>query len=302
MDFRDLEYFRTIACCGSLTQAAGQLFITQPALSKLVRRAEEEAGVALFRYQGRQMQLTEAGQCYLRHAEKLLEAREDMNRELSAFRRADSGVLRVAMPSFRCSFTLPAVLPLFSELYPRVELRVTEASTAKIHQLLADGEADIGLFHAFRPESGLQYEVLAPDRVWAAVSPENPLTKQASVSLAELCRGTLILQSREQALGQYIRGELKEKKLQPQRQVDSSNIRAALSLAASGYGVAFASGLLLAHFPGKPLVKLALTDCSRDYPSCAVWRKNVSLPACAGDFIALCRRITQAEFDNQAES
>ena len=92
MDVRDYEYIVAIADQGSVTRAAEQLFITQPALTKFLQRIEKELGLALFVRKGKQFILTEAGhRAHLRgHKFVVLQANTNsghLTREL--FRRYD---------------------------------------------------------------------------------------------------------------------------------------------------------------------------------------------------------------------
>ena len=65
MNVRDYEYIIAIAEQGSITRAATQLFITQPALTKFLKRTEDSLGLKLFNRNGNQFLLTEAGRRYV---------------------------------------------------------------------------------------------------------------------------------------------------------------------------------------------------------------------------------------------
>ena len=82
LDSRKLLAFATLARCGSFTQTARDLFLTQSAVSHAIKSLEEELDVRLFDRLGRQAQLTPAGQRLLAYAERILDemhrAREDL--------------------------------------------------------------------------------------------------------------------------------------------------------------------------------------------------------------------------------
>ena len=74
MELNQLHYFVTVAKAGSITKAAEQLFITQPALSRCILRLEDELGTALFDRKGGRISLNAHGQTLLRHVEPALES------------------------------------------------------------------------------------------------------------------------------------------------------------------------------------------------------------------------------------
>lgn len=72
MDSRMLQYFVKVADCGSLTKAAGELYITQPALSQSMKKLETEVGISLFNRHGNEISLTSAGIIFLNGAREIL--------------------------------------------------------------------------------------------------------------------------------------------------------------------------------------------------------------------------------------
>ena len=116
MDFKELEYFSTIVKCGNLTHAARQLYVSQPTLSKFLQKLEEDLGLVLFQRGSRRLKLTYAGQRYYAHVERILSQKREMDAEMTDILRSDRGVLYVGIPPFRCSFSLPKVLPIHSSL------------------------------------------------------------------------------------------------------------------------------------------------------------------------------------------
>ena len=93
MDFKELEYFSTIAKCGNLTYAARQLYVSQPTLSKFLQKLEEDLGLVLFQRGSRRLELTYAGQRYYAHVERILSQKREMDAEMMDILRSDRGVL-----------------------------------------------------------------------------------------------------------------------------------------------------------------------------------------------------------------
>lgn len=83
MDIRDYEYIVAIAEQGSISRAAAQLFITQPALTKFLQRTERELGIDLFLRKGNQFLLTEAGRKYVETGRAIMHLDRTLSQELS---------------------------------------------------------------------------------------------------------------------------------------------------------------------------------------------------------------------------
>ena len=219
MDFKDLEYFAAIARCGNITRAAQQLYVSQPTLSKFLQKLEGDTGLVLFQRAGRRLELTYAGQRYLAHAERLLSQKREMDAELTDLLRADTGVLHVGMPPFRCSFSLPEVLPAFRAQFPQVQFRIEEAPSAELDRKLLEGEVDLAFYMSFARHPGLSYRVLRRDRMYAVFGKGHPLeqaaAREGSFAWEWLEGQTLLLQNQTQRQGQYILQELRSRRLHP---------------------------------------------------------------------------------------
>jgi DNA-binding transcriptional LysR family regulator len=299
MDFRELEYFTVIAQTCNLTRAAKQLYVSQPTLTKFLQRLEHSVGMPLFQRTGKQMTLTYAGQQYLHYAEQLLRLKQEMDASMEGLLRVERGILRVGMPPLRCSVTLPLVLPKFRQIYPNVEFYLAEESSESLDHSLLDGQIDLAFYNLSERKPYLCYELLAKDEVYAAVQKGHPVSKYAwhdkmsdapLIRLENLCDETFILQNRNQRMGQYLLREINEKHITPRKILESSNIRAGLSLASDGYGVAFLNRGLLRHMEKDcPLDCYRLADCSTDIYFAAAWKEDIVLPRYAKEFIRLMR-------------
>ena len=284
MDFKDLEYFAAIARCGNITRAAQQLYVSQPTLSKFLQKLEGDTGLVLFQRAGRRLELTYAGQRYLAHAERLLSQKREMDAELTDLLRADTGVLHVGMPPFRCSFSLPEVLPAFRAQFPQVKFRIEEAPSAELDRKLLEGEIDLAFYMSFARHPGLSYRVLRRDRMYAVFGKGHPLeqaaAREGSFAWEWLEGQTLLLQNQTQRQG---------------------HIRAAAALAANGYGIGFLSGELLEHLNiAVPFNAFPLRDCTLPLESVAAWRAGNYLPRYALAFIERMEQQENQKCNNSA--
>lgn len=299
MDIRELEYYTVIAQEGNLTRAAERLYVSQPTLSKYLQRLEAENGLTFFQHTGKTLTLTHAGRRYLDYAQRMLLLAGEMKNEMAGLRREDTGCLRVGMPPFRCSFSLPQVLPQFHRRYPGVAFEIKEDSSARLDEALLRGEIDLAFYNLSQERQGLCYELLHQDEIYAVVCRDHPVGQRArqenpdqpdAIRLEWLADEVLILQNGSQRLGQFLQHELKEKRIEPRRIMHSSNIRAAALLAANGYGAAFLSGDLLRHFESMcPFDSYRLMGSTLPINFAAAWREGGYMPGYARAFIEMMK-------------
>lgn len=123
---KNYEYFLAVAEETNFTRAAEKLYISQPALSKFIRRLEESLGVTLFDRAATPMKLTYAGELYQKYVEESIRREKVLMETLKEIQENERGEIRIGVPSFRGTFILPDILPLFHQKYPKVRVSLTE--------------------------------------------------------------------------------------------------------------------------------------------------------------------------------
>ena len=112
------ETFLAIAQAGSVSKAAQGLYLSQPAVSRSLKRLEEDLGAQLFDREAVPLRLTQAGERYLRYVRENQERERRLRQDLAQLEREPSGTVRVGLNFWRSSLVLPRVLPAFQRRYP----------------------------------------------------------------------------------------------------------------------------------------------------------------------------------------
>jgi DNA-binding transcriptional LysR family regulator len=173
VDLRALEQFQAVARLESVSVAARQLRIAQPALSRTIGRLENELGVPLFDRSGRGIQLNRFGRAYLRHVDAALAALADGRQELHDTAGLDRGEIAVAAEHLAL---LHPVLAGFRDQYPEVSIRLHQASLPDMARQLDTGAVDLCVASQPMPGPDRQATVLRRERVLLALPPGHPLT------------------------------------------------------------------------------------------------------------------------------
>jgi DNA-binding transcriptional LysR family regulator len=191
VEVRSLDYFLAVVEQGSLRAAAQSIGLTQPALTKAIRRLEDSFGVRLFDRKARGVILTGYGQVVLSHARELQTSFKAVKDEVEALRHGISGLVRIgAGPSWQDAILPDAIRRLRAER-PGVRVRVIGGTDDQLKKLLKSGELDLVLaavpeaqplepMLAWRPLLADEYCVIAdqahPLRIRPDLSPDMLIT------------------------------------------------------------------------------------------------------------------------------
>ena len=185
--------FCTVARCGSLSHAARELYVSQPAISQSMHRLEYTLGCTLFTRTSRGISLTSEGRMLYSYADKavsLIAAAED---KLNRMRTLQSGGLMIGASDTLCQYFLLPYLEKFHSEYPDIQLQVTNRTTPDTVELLKVGKVDIALVNLPVIDSALSVkEVLKVHDVFVASSRFKHLLNR-QVTLEELSREPLVL-------------------------------------------------------------------------------------------------------------
>lgn len=119
------------------------MYISQPSLSAMIRKAEERIGGEIFDRSTSPVELTDIGREYVRAAMELARAEEAFQQYVSDVNHCLKGTISVGGTMLFMSFILPPLLSAFSEKHPQVEVKLHETHTALLFEELNEGELDL---------------------------------------------------------------------------------------------------------------------------------------------------------------
>ena len=196
-DFR-LEVFYTVAKRLSFTKAAAELFITQPAVTKHIHELENQYNAKLFERNGNHIQLTEAGEILLQHAEKVFDLYRNVEFELNALTKRKEGLLRMGA-STSLAYVVAPLLARFRNKYPDVQLSLITANTEQVEKALLAKEIEVGIIEGYSKNTEISYHPFLKDELVLVCSSKHPLADRNSLKPADLKSIRFIL--REQGSG-----------------------------------------------------------------------------------------------------
>lgn len=187
MDSKRIKYFAAVVKHSSITKAAAELNISQPALTKSIKLLQEELGVELFVRKGRGIVPSRFGNVLAEHARSIAVETEKAKERIAQLR--DSATERVtigASPSVMNDIVAAAVTEVLSQRKD-ITISIKEGLAEDLYDSLLRGDIDLMVcgLHSFLVSPTTTSEVLFTDELTAATRPNHPLTRKKKISLAD---------------------------------------------------------------------------------------------------------------------
>jgi DNA-binding transcriptional LysR family regulator len=195
MEIRQLRYFLALAQELSFTKGAIRANVAQPALSRQVRKLEDELGTALVDRTSRRVQLTAAGRRLAVHATLIIDEVETARAEILQITDLSTGRLAIGTTQTPGPLNVARLLYDFHALHPGIELAVREELSVAIADRLRTDELDLGLVSEI-PEParhGLDMRQIASEPLVVALPPGHRLAADAEVDFHALGNESFIL-------------------------------------------------------------------------------------------------------------
>lgn len=186
VDTRVLRYFVAVADRLSFTEAAKQLFVSQPALSRRIRHLEDELGSTLFDRTGTSIRLTKAGSELVPLARRLIDQWHETTRVVRSAAAAEANVLRIGFVATGGGSLARQARTAFSREHPTVTVEPKRFDWGREADGLRQGLVDVSFLWLPANLDGLHTHVVASEPRWVALSRGHRLTAKDSVSIHDL--------------------------------------------------------------------------------------------------------------------
>lgn len=284
-----LEVLLSVARLGSLSRAAKEHGISQPAVSSRIRYMERLIGVPLLERSTSGSQLTSAGALVADWARDVVESAAVLDAGISALREQRVHKLGVAASMTAAEYLVPGWLVLMHEQAPELKVSLRLANSDEVARMVLAGEADLGFVEGPSVPEGLDSQGVATDRLEVVVAPSHPWSRRRTpVPAGELVTTPLI--QREPGSGTRYTLERVLAPFGPMAapELEASSTTAVRSAAAAGVAPAVISSLAVASdlMEGR-LVAVPVDGIDMRRVIRAVWRAGQPLLGPARDLLAV---------------
>lgn len=237
-DFVDMKLFMAVAQEGNVTRGANRVFLSTPAASIRLRNLEAALGVQLFNRKPSGVELTAAGQAFLRHADEILRHSDAIALQMEEFATGAKGLFRLMLNTCAISQLPPSLLYRFLREQPRVNLDVREALSSQIVQHLHNGDADLGIVAQTALKYGLDSRPYQTQRLVLVTPLSHPLATAPVVRLKDLHDVDMIGLTETSALSEFLRVVSEEHGMPLTIRVRVNSFETIASLVSSSLGAA----------------------------------------------------------------
>lgn len=154
---------------GSISKAAQRLFISQPSLSVMIQKIEEDVGVPLFDRTSKPIRLTEAGQEYIKATEEMLHIEKAFANYLEASQQLQTGSLTIGSNQLLSSLVLPRYIGQFIARYPNIRLNLVDDNSVVLENMAVSGALDLVLDNHPLDRTIFEQHILRKEQLLLAV-------------------------------------------------------------------------------------------------------------------------------------
>lgn len=184
-----LEQFEAVARCGTLLAASEELHVTQPSLSRSMKKLEEELGVSLFHRESSKITLNETGKLAADYAKRALDANQEMIDRVIMFDRS----LRTVSIGSCAPLPINELMPILQEGLPGKTLSTElQDSDERMLSMLRNHMYQLAVLHECPSDRDLYCQRYLEEQLYITVTEKHPLAKNASVTFDDL-KGLRIL-------------------------------------------------------------------------------------------------------------
>lgn len=287
MTLTQLEIFIAVVERQGFSTAAAQLKISQSAVSHAIKALEDEFGVALLNRQNRHVELTDIGACFIKRARMILGLAETMRQETADARGMKRGTLRIGSFGPTSSMRLlPIILEKYRQLYPNIEIHISEGPDEQVIQWIMDRRVDVGFVTL--PEDKFDTYPLIEDEMVVLLPKFNPLTFKNKITLEDLCSDPFILT--EAGSGEFVSRMFLAKKLQPNIRYRTAQLMSTFAIVSRGEAITIVAESALPELSPFFYIKKNLHPPIKRSVALAVVDERQSSPATKA-FIMLAKKI-----------
>jgi LysR family transcriptional regulator for metE and metH len=253
----ELKHLKTLVhlrACGTLSEAAGQLCLTQSALSHQLKELEGRVGATLFVRKSKPLRFTMAGLRVLELADEILPQVAQTERELTSLVGGEGGRLHLAIECHSCFNWLMPAVDIYRGLWPDVELDFSSGFSFAPLPDLAQGKLDLVVTSDPLPIKGIHYKALFAYQPMLAVGVRHPLAQKERIEPEDFADQTLVSYPVEQQRLDLFNLFLDPAGVEPKlvRTVDMTMMM--MQLVSSGLGVAVLPNWALQDYVQKGFV------------------------------------------------
>lgn len=315
--FTGIEYVYEVYKERSFSQAASNLYISQPSLSGTIKRIEKEIGYEIFDRSTKPIGITDIGMKYIEMIKKILELEYNFDEYINDVEALEAGRVSIGGTHQYTSYMLPPIISKFIEKYPKVKVDIVEAKSSNLIKYLNEGVIDIAVDNYKYDENEYVKQFKFKDNILLAVPKKihsNEFIKDFAINYDDIMSGNFLNDSVDSVPLKIFKDEpfilLKEgndtrtradkkfnyEKIEPKIILELEQQITSYNLTSYGIGISFISDFLIRHVGPNPniyLYKLNKYETDRDISF--YYKKTKFLSKAVREFLKIAKDVNYGE-------
>jgi DNA-binding transcriptional LysR family regulator len=238
MEMHQLEYVLAVAKYKNFTRASEVLKTSQSSLSQQIIKLENELGISLFVRTTRSVELSPAGEEFVKHARRIMSEVIEARRCIHEYTSFEKGNLTVGIIPVVGHYRLPNLFSSYKKSFPRVILNLLERQCKELIPMLNSHEIDAAFVHQTIEEPNLQFTPLITDQMVIVTSERHPFAARKSINIKELEYEKFIVPPPTSGYNQDFQKACRSAEFEPEIILTCSSVKTILGLVREDLGVA----------------------------------------------------------------
>jgi DNA-binding transcriptional LysR family regulator len=264
MNFNKLRIFYSVAKNNSVTLAAKELFLTQPAVSIQIHLLEDNYGVKLFNRSGKGITISEEGELLFSYAERIFNLSDEMEEALRQTKSLERGKLKIGSSRTIGSYYLPQLFKIFKVKYPDIEIQMDIGNSHEVIKRILSFRNDIGFIGTDYSDKNLVITPFITERLVLITPPDHELTHKGVISFKDLNGQKMIMREKGSATVELIEQELTKNKVSVETVMELGSNEAIKKSVEAGLGISIISNNVVKLENDQSRIKILHFSNNRD--------------------------------------
>jgi DNA-binding transcriptional LysR family regulator len=272
------------------------LNLTQPAVSAQIKSLEDEFKTVLID-RNQPVTLTDRGQVFLDHAEKILAVVEELKQKLSDLSQTPQGHIVLGTTSSIAIQILPRVLSYFQDQFPMIKTTIHSMPSSLVMASVENGSVDIGITYLSERNPNVETSILYYDTYELVVSPEHPMSNLKHTTIESLKDIPMIMLSPDTLGRRFLDQIFKKLKLQPNIVMELSSSEEVKRMVEINLGAAVVSKLSIANEVRLGTLKrIKVNELDMSHPVGVVYKSGRYINSAMHQFLSDLKGMPEHQF------
>ena len=264
MNFNQLRIFYSVAKNKSVTLAAKELLLTQPAVSIQIHLLEENYGVKFFNRSGKGIKITEEGELILSYAEKIFNLSDEADEALRQITALERGKLKIGSSMTIGAYYLPQLFEIFKLQYPNIGIQMDTGNSHEVIKRILSFQNDLGFIGADYSDKNLVVIPFITERLVLITPPDHELIYKKVISFKDLSGQKMIMREKGSGTRELIENELVNRKVSTETVMELGSNEAIKQAVEAGLGVSIISSNVVKLEDKQGRIKILRFSKNRD--------------------------------------